>query len=195
LSANSQPVPFSWKQVDERLSSIMQSKVSAEIRELITDDIGHIRFQNMHNGNSMTVPSQRLQMYPLRTDEWAARLYEGYCEIWQTQRRHLSPEFLRAVVAHAIGVLVSARKGAVADEFLGEQQLTGRNAGWLQPAMDEFARAMARLLNKWEQASESDARTVQYMLGAGEIDSKSGRLGCYHCKNENPHVRGWDGQS
>jgi hypothetical protein len=79
--------------------------------------------------------------------------------------------------------------------FLREQQLTGRNAGWLQPAMDEFARAMARLLNKWEQASESDARTVQYMLGAGEIDSKSGRLGCYHCKNENPHVRGWDGQS
>jgi cytochrome c5 len=56
----------------------MQSKVSAEIRELITDDIGHIRFQNMHNGNSMTVPSQRLQMYRLRTDEWAARLYEGY---------------------------------------------------------------------------------------------------------------------
>jgi hypothetical protein len=117
LSANSQPVPFNWKQVDERLSSIMQSKVSAEIRELITDDIGHIRFQNMHNGNSMTVPSQRLQMYRLRTDEWAARLYEGYCEIWQTQRRHLSPEFLRAVVAHAIQTIVSVRKASVADEF------------------------------------------------------------------------------
>jgi hypothetical protein len=166
LSANSQPVPFNWKQVDERLSSIMQSKVSAEIRELITDDIGHIRFQNMHNGNSMTVPSQRLRMQLLRSDEWAARLYESYCEIWQTQRRHLSPEFLRAIATHAIGVLVSGRKGAVADEFLREQERTGRNAGWLQPAMDAFARDMARLLNKWEQASESDARTVQYMLDA-----------------------------
>jgi hypothetical protein len=145
----------------------MQSKVSAEIRELITDDIGHIRFQDIHNGNSMTVPSQRLRMQLLRSDEWAARLYESYCEIWQTQRRHLSPEFLRAIATHAIVVLVSARKGAVADEFLREPQRIGsRNAGWLQPALDEFARAMVRLLIKWEQAAESDARTVQYMLDA-----------------------------
>lgn len=144
----------------------MQSRVSAEIRELITDDIGHIRFQNMHNGNSMTVPSQRLRMQLLRSDEWAARLYESYCEIWQTQRRHLSPEFLRAIATHAIGVLVSARKGAVADEFLREQQRTRRNTGWLKPAMDAFARDMVLLLHKWEKESESDARTVQYMLDA-----------------------------
>jgi hypothetical protein len=165
LSASSQPVPFNWKQVDERLSSIMLGKVSAEIRELITDDVGHIRFQNTHNGNSMAVPSERLQMHRLRTDEWAARLYEGYCEIWQTQRRHLSPEFLRGIATHAIGMLVSARKGSVADEFSREQRRTGNpDVGWLQPAMDEFARAMARLLNKWEQTCEFDARTVQYML-------------------------------
>jgi len=65
LSTTSQPVPFNWQQVDERLSSILHSKVSEEIRKLINDDVGHIRFQNMHNGNSMTVPSARLQMYRL----------------------------------------------------------------------------------------------------------------------------------
>jgi hypothetical protein len=104
-------------------------------------------------------------MHRLRTDEWAARLYEGYCEIWRTQRRHLSPEFLRAIARHAISVLASARKGVVADEFRREQQRTGSpDAVWLQPAMDGFARDMILLLHKWEQASESDARTVQYML-------------------------------
>jgi hypothetical protein len=165
---SSQPAPFYWQQVDEQLSSIMQGKVSAEIRELITDDVGHIRFQNMHNSNSIAIPSARLQMHRLRTDEWAARLYEGYCEIWRTQRRYLSPEFLRAIATHAIGVLISARKVAVAYEFCSEQQRTGSpGAGWLQPAMDEFAREMMRLLNKWEQASESDARTIQYMLESG----------------------------
>jgi hypothetical protein len=167
LSANSQPVPFNWQQVDEQLASILQNKVSEEVRKLINDDVGRIRFQNMHNGNSMAVPSARLQMYRLRTDEWAARLYEGYCEIWQTQRRHLSPEFLRAIVAHAIQTIVSVRKASVADEFLREQQLTGRNTGWLQPAMDAFARDMVLLLHKWEKESEFDARTVQYMLEAG----------------------------
>lgn len=165
---SSQPVPFNWQQVDERLSSIMQGKVSAEIRELITDDVGHIHFQNMHNSNSITVPSQRLRMQLLRSDECAARLYEGYCEIWRTQRRHLSPEFLRAIARHAISVLVSARKGAVADEFRREHQRTGSpHASWLQSAMDGFARDMILLLHKWEQASESDARTVQYMLESG----------------------------
>ena len=143
----------------------MQSKVSAEIRELITDDVGQIRFQNMHNGNSMTVPSQRLRMQLLRSDECAARLYEGYCEIWRTQRRHLSPEFLRAIVTHAISVLVSARKVAVTDEFRREQQHTGSpGVGWLQHAMEAFAPDMILLLHKWEQVSESDARTIQYML-------------------------------
>ena len=70
-------------QIDQRLASIMQGKVSAVIRELITDDVAHIRLQNMTNQNSMTVPSERLDMQRLRTDERAARLYEGYCEIWR----------------------------------------------------------------------------------------------------------------
>lgn len=141
--------------------------MSEEVRKLIDDDVGHIRFQNMHNGNSMAVPSSRLQMYRLRTDEWAARLYEGYCEIWQTQRRHLSPEFLRAIVAHAIQTIVSVRKASVVDEFRREEQRKGSpDAGWLQPAMDAFARDMVLLLHKWEKESEFDARTVQYMLEA-----------------------------
>jgi hypothetical protein len=111
-------------------------------------------------------------MYRLRTDEWAARQYEGYCEIWQTQRKHLSPEFLRGIATHAISLLVSVRRASVADEFSREQQRTGTpRVGWLQPAMDGFARAMTLLLNKWEQACEFDARTVQYMLESAPEDS------------------------
>ncbi|HEX3093379.1 MAG TPA: hypothetical protein VHW72_12185, partial [Candidatus Angelobacter sp.] len=59
LNPTAQPVPFHWQQVDQRLSSILQSKVSDEIRKLINDDVGHIRFQNMRNANSMAVPSER----------------------------------------------------------------------------------------------------------------------------------------
>jgi hypothetical protein len=59
---------FNWQQVDERLSSIVQGKVSANIRELIHDDVGHIRFQNMTNQNSMTVPLERLRMQLLRSE-------------------------------------------------------------------------------------------------------------------------------
>ena len=164
LNPSSQPVPFHWQQVDQRLSGILQSKVSAEIRELITDDVGHIRFQNMHNGNSMTVPSQRLRMHRLRTEEWAARLYEGYCEIWQTQRMPISAEFLRGIVKNAISVLCSARVGAVTDELVSEQHRTGSDANWLKPALEAFKRALQMLEHNWNQTAEFDAKTVQYML-------------------------------
>jgi hypothetical protein len=46
----------------------VQGKVSANIRELIHDDVGHIRFQNMTNQNSMTVPLERLRMQLLRSE-------------------------------------------------------------------------------------------------------------------------------
>src|SRR5438270_3176214 len=164
LSVTSQPVPFHWQQVDQRLSSILQSKVSTEIRELITDDTGQIHFQNMHNGNSMTVPSQRLRMQRLRTEEWAARLYEGYCEIWQTQRMPISAEFLRGIVKNAISVLCSARGGAVTDEFVREQHRTGSNVTWLKPSLEAFKRDLQLLEHNWNQTAEFDARTVQYML-------------------------------
>ncbi len=138
--------------------------MSEEIQELITDDVGHIRFQNMHNGNSMTVPSQRLQMQKLRANEWAARLYEGYCEIWQTQRKPVSPEFLRGIVANVISVVLAARASSGTHELMREQLHTRRDANWLQPALDAFKRDMQMLSHKWSQAAEVDAMTVQYMM-------------------------------
>jgi hypothetical protein len=164
LSITSQPVPFNWQQIDQRLSSILQSKVSGEIRELTTDDVGHIRFQNMHNENSMTIPSQRLRMQRLRTEEWAARLYEGYCEIWQTQRMPISAEFLRGIVKNAISVLCSVRVNTVTYEFVQEQHRMRHDANWLKPALEAFKRDLQMLEHNWNQTAEFDARTVQYML-------------------------------
>lgn len=157
-------MPFDWQQIDQRLSGILQSTTSTEIRKLITDDVGHIRFQNMHDENSMTVPSQRLQMQRLRTEEWAARLYEGYCEIWQTQRMPISAEFLRGIVQNAISTLCSARGGAVTGEFVREAHCTGSDANWLKPVLEAFKRDLQMLEHNWNQRAEFDARTVQYML-------------------------------
>ena len=112
----------------------------------------------------MTVPSQRLRMQRLRAEEWAARLYEGYCEIWQTQRMPISAESLRGIVKNAISVLCSARVGAVTDEFVREQNRTGSDANWLKPALKACKRDLQMLEHSWNQTAELDARTVQYML-------------------------------
>lgn len=93
----SQPGPFTWQQVDQSLASSMLSELAQEFGKLSREDLQQIRYQNIGNGNAMTIPSERFQMHRLRTEEWAARQYSMYCEVWRYQQKRLSPEFLRAI--------------------------------------------------------------------------------------------------
>jgi hypothetical protein len=53
---SSQPVPFSWQQVDETLASLMLAEVSTKFGNLLREDTQHIHYQNIGNGNGLTVP-------------------------------------------------------------------------------------------------------------------------------------------
>ena len=162
---SSQPIPFDWQQIDESLVNLMMAEMAAEFLELSREDLQHIRYQNIGNGNGVTEPSQRLQMHLLRTDELAARRYAMYCEVWRCQQKPLSPAFLRAICANGLRVLVSARINGIASEFSMEQKRTGsHNVQWLQAATDEFKRNMERLYAKWQRLAEIDAKTLEHML-------------------------------
>jgi hypothetical protein len=164
---SSQPVPFSWQQVDETLASLMLAELSGEFGELNREDEQQIRFQNIGNGNSVTAPSQRLEMQLLRSDEWAARIYEVYCEVWRCQQKSLSPQFLRAVCQHGIRVLISVRVNAVSSELGMEQMRThSYNSEWLKAVTAGFSRNMELLFGKWRRAAEIDAKSLEYMLAA-----------------------------
>jgi hypothetical protein len=140
---SSNPVPFQWQEVDSTLANPMLLDLSLEIRELIQQDEQQIRFLNIGNENSATEPSQRLHMQLLRSDEWAARTYDLYCEVWRRQRRVLSPQFLRAVSQNAIRTLVSARVSAVTSELRREQHRTGRhNSEWLNTVTASFSQCL-----------------------------------------------------
>jgi hypothetical protein len=162
---SSQPVTFYWQQIDHVMANLELGKLSQEIRLLTVDDEQRIRFQNIGNGNDMAVPSERLHMHLLRSDEWAARTYELYCEVWQAQLKPLSPEFLRAISKNGIRTLISGRINAVTHEFEMEQRRThSHDPQWLKPATEAFCRDMERLYAKWEHAAEIDARGLGYML-------------------------------
>lgn len=149
------------------MANMMLAQVSQEIRALIHEDEQQIYFQNIGNGNSVTAPLQRLEMQRLRSDEWAGRIYELYCETWQCQQKPLSPQFLRAVCQHGIRVLISARAGSVTSELDREQERTHQHDGeWLKSVKTSFGRNMELLFHKWFQAAEIDAKTVEHMLAA-----------------------------
>jgi hypothetical protein len=157
-----------WQQVDQKLVSLMLAEVSEEFLQLADEDLRQIRYQNIGNGNGLTVPSQRLEMHRLRTDELAARHYAVYCEVWRSQQKPLTPEFLRAICPNSLQVLRSARINGVSSEFSMEQMRThSLNGEWLKSAMAEFKRGMDRLYAKWERQAEVDAKGLEYMLSAG----------------------------
>jgi hypothetical protein len=106
-------------------------------------------------------------MQRLRSDEWAGRIYELYCETWQCQQKPLSPQFLRAVCQHGIRVLISARVGSVTSELDREQERTSQyDREWLKSMKTSFGRNMELLFHKWFQAAEIDAKTMEHMLAA-----------------------------
>src|SRR6185437_1888036 len=162
-----QPGPFTWQQADQTLASSMLSELSQEFGKLSQEDLQHIRYQNIGNGNAMTIPSQRLKMHHLRTEELAARYYSVYCEAWRCQQKRLSPEFLRAICPHVLRGLLSARATAIESEFHMEQMRTHRpHPEWLKAAMAESRRSMERLYSKWEKIAAFDAKSLEYMLSA-----------------------------
>jgi hypothetical protein len=166
-----QPVPFDWQQVDQRLASLMLADVSEEFLILAREDLQHIHYQNIGNGNGMTVPSERLEMHRLRSDEIAARYYAVYCEVWRCQQKPLSPEFLRAICPNSLRMLKSGRINNLATEFSMEQMRThSLNEEWLKSAMAEYTRSMERLYSKWEKLAEIDSKGLEYMLATSPND-------------------------
>lgn len=156
--------PFYWDQVDQKLASLMLSELATEFHELLHEDEAQIHFQNMGSGNERAALSQRLEMQLLRSDEFADRQYELYCQAWQNQQEVLCPDFLRGICKQAIRILISARVNAVKGTLGLEQMRTRRhNAEWLKAVTGSFSRNMELLYGQWERAAEIDAKTLEYM--------------------------------
>jgi hypothetical protein len=173
----SQPGPFSWQQVDQVMATLMLLEVSLEIRELILEDEQQIHYLNIGNENSVTSPSQRMEMQLLRSDEWAARTYEVYLEVWLCQQKPLSPHFLRGISQHGIRTLISARTGSVTSELDREQGRTGQHrVEWLKAVKTSFSRKMELLFGKWQRFAEIDAKTLEHIVGANGLLGEAAAL-------------------
>ena len=163
MSASGGGAGFSWQQVDHTLANLMLAQVSEEMGESIRKEEREIRFANRDNQNAVTVPSLCLQMQVRRTDEWAQRTYDAYCDVWRRQGNSLTPQFLRVVCEHGIRTLISMRTEAVIASLEREGRLTRRPGGWHSAASGEFARSMKRLFAKWQQRAEIDAKALEHV--------------------------------
>lgn len=163
---------FHWQEVDQKLANNMLQDLAVQLQKLSQEDLQQFHYLNIGRGNQGAQLSQRLRIHLLRTDEWAARTYEIYCEVWRCQRRRLSPEFLRGICHYGIQILIPARTNTVIHEVHLEQERTHQyDTEFTKAVAASFKRDMDFLLGKWQRFAELDAASVEYLLSTSASDS------------------------
>ena len=157
---------FAWDLIDHTLVGLKLLDLSVEMRKSIDTEERQIRFDNRHNQNSQAVPSLLVQMQELRTDEWAEKTYTIYCDVWEKQGYKKTADFVRAVSAHAIPVIIAARTTAVIAQLSGERERTGSVMGPHDARMATFKRDMQRLADRWARKLKIEARECEHAESA-----------------------------
>jgi hypothetical protein len=156
------PPEFDGEQFDHVLAGLMLSELSEDMHQLIKEDEQRIYFENRGNENSFAIPAQRLKMHVMRTDDWARRMYEVYCEVCKRQGKSASAGFVRTVATNGITTLFAARTTAVTGELAMEAARTkAYPPDVLEATIQEFRREMQRRLARWQRRLEIEARTLE----------------------------------
>lgn len=151
---------FRWRDLDQTLVAPKLSKLSAEMQEAFFKDEAQISFEGMKRGNGAYFLPTFLDKQLERTDEWARRKYEIYCECWYEQGHCISPEFVRAAWTHGILGIFHVRKGTITDHFARYAQRTGERLN--QHCLDSFARRIEVLANTWLRDLEAQAKALEH---------------------------------
>jgi hypothetical protein len=153
---------FNWQDIDHRLVILKLTDLAEEMRSQIKVDERRIRLENRGNLNRNTVPSLVLKMKRDRADEWAGRVYEIYCNVWQTQGYVKSAGFVRAVCARGIVPTLRARAEAIASEFAGVAIRTSFPVELHNAHLQSLRLNMLRLEGRWRRRLEIEAKECEH---------------------------------
>jgi hypothetical protein len=148
---------FRWEDIDHSLVRLRLTDLATEMHALIRADETRIGFENRGNLNSNAVPSLVLKMKRERADEFAQRVYEIYCDVWQKQGYVKSGAFVRAVFLGGIAPVIRARTGAIAWEFSRFATATSFPSAIRDATMGAFRMDMQRLEDRWQRRLEIEA--------------------------------------
>ena len=175
---------FRWEDIDHRLVVLKKVVLSQEMRTRIKADESRIRFENRLNLNS--VPSLIFQMKVERADEWARRVYEIYCEVWQTQGYTKSAGFVRRVCAHIVSML-RVRANSIANEFSRSARHTSLPFSLRTAHLNSLDLRMRQLQGRWQRRLEIEARECEHaerQLRVSQQTLQSARMGATNTPTE-----------
>jgi hypothetical protein len=162
---------FRWQDIDHRLVTLRLVDLSQEMGKQIKADENQIRFENRLNLNGNTVPSLLMQMKEKHADDWARRVYEIYCEVWQIQGRVKSAAFIRGVSPHIVQML-AVRANSIAKEFSRFANATSLPNSLRTNHLTNLDSRMRQLQDKWQRRLEIEARECEHKGQSGVLTAK-----------------------
>jgi hypothetical protein len=165
---------FHWELIDHRLVGLKLTNLAEEMLQSIRAEIGQIQFDNLRNSNSQAVPTPIIAMHLRRTDESIEKTYRTYCKVWEKQDGKKTADFVRAVSANAIPVIISARTNAVIAGLSDQCARTGSPIEPHNARMETFKRSMNRLAARWARRLEIEARECEHSESASRGNQHDG---------------------
>jgi len=153
---------FRWEDIDHNLVSLRQTDLAEAMQGQIETDERRIQFENRGNLNSNAVPSLVLKMKQDRADEFARKVYEIYCDVWQTQGYVKSASFVRAVCVRGIVPMLRARTGAIAAAFSIFATRTSFPSAICNAQLQSLRLNMQRLESRWRRHLEIEAKECEH---------------------------------
>ena len=96
-----------------------------------------------------------------RADEWAQKVYEIYCAVWQTQEYVKSALFVRGVCAHIVGML-RVRGNSIASEFSRFARRPNFPGSLTIAHLRSFELRIRQLQGRWQRRLEIEAKECEH---------------------------------
>ncbi len=154
--------PFRWEDIDHKLVRLKLTDLAEEMRSQIKANESRIQLENPGKLNRKTKHSLVLKMKQERADEWARKVYQVYCDVWQIQGHMKSAPFVRAVYAHGIVPVLRSRTQATESEFAGVATRSGLPVELHNALLHSLRLNMLRLEGRWRRRLEIEARQCEH---------------------------------
>lgn len=146
---------FRWEDLDQRLVAPIISALSLEMQRRASEGERKAEYEMLQRRNAAGYESRFFDFHEQLAEEWADRLFAGYCEAWRHQDHAISPAFLRAVRDRVLVPLIATRTSAVGASYTLRATRAARPPNSV--ALGDWSRRMNSLSARMSQRVEAEA--------------------------------------
>jgi hypothetical protein len=158
---------FRWEDLDHQLINLKLGSLSEQMQAAIAEDERLVQTEAAKKGNSAYFLPAFFEKQEKRTREWARKVYETYCEVWQLQGGTRTLAFVKAVYERAVVPLIAARQGGAESQvMLRATRMGSTHNPQLPAALGQWHRQIQNLRVSLWREFEIETSEWKYTLAA-----------------------------